>query len=570
MPPQSPTFLGVKTSPILLIFLAFISLTARANEIKRLMVVTPVYREFLSGNLARLLDSFLNQDNLSQLESLDLIFVVNESYSLSPHVREDNQLALDFLTALARREVPVRHNSLGLATRRLAEQLRNSPKIHIHVIDERGRLPFEANIGALRARGNDYALELAKNQLSSTLIAQFDADSRASNNFARVMQQSFTREELGYALAYLDFDLDPEAGVQGCAKFANYRLRLALRQLDYEVSNNTVAFGTPRIIARADYLAAAGGMPHAPYAEDAALLKALNDLRVRARYIPQVQVTTGYRARADGYDSAHHFATLNEPLALSQGATTRLEALGDFTRFLRDYVPDLLPTLESERAKILAETKQQIADRRRELWAVMSQPHRSLNWNRDPFFSMQWLHTLLSSVRADPSPANKNDAFDELEDLLPQFLGTREVTKAQEHFALVRAASQVVATLYLRRGMHTPRPADYAERSERLIREYRQLTEQFKTARRSSDKFRLALLKLIALSWRDPTLRDHLTRPQFEGPKVGTAAFETPAHDSTESIAAPSPAPSHWRRVGAMIRAWPRNLCEAAATLRGR
>lgn len=555
MPRLSQRFWGVFLHLSFSIFLSAWAYPLRAAEIKRLMVITPLYREFQSGNLSRLLNSFLDQDDLSKLEGLDLIFVVNENWGASPATRHDNLLAFQFLSALARSEERDLSEVSELEARRLAQRIRSSSKIKIHVIDARGGLPFEVNIGALRARGNDYALELAKDSLSSTLIAQFDADSRVSPNFARVLQLTFSREPLDYALAYLDFDLDPESAVQSCHKFAKYRMTLATDHLAYEILGNTEAFGTPRIITRADKLLAVGGMPHLAVGEDGALLRALSQRRFSSRYLPQLRVTTGYRAREDGYDSAQHHQSLNQPLDIDPIIAGRIEAVGDFESLLREFVPDLLPEFLRLRSDELNKLRKQISNRRRDLMHLLTHPKASLAWHRDPFFSMKWLQNLLSAVRADPQSGNVNDAFNELENLLPQFIGNGRLSQAQENFALLQATSQTVATLRMRINMYSPRPPNYQHLRSRMIEEWASINAAIRTSKRPRDIFRRGLLGLIQSSWRDSFLQSELEKITFEGPIEMVSADQHPAADVFPG----------WPRASAWVRGIQQALCEAAA-----
>ncbi len=250
-----------------------------AHSLERIILVVPVHRELLNGNLFRLLSSVANQITPKGSLRFDVVLLINDFGNVAPAVHLENVETVKWLNgfekgAASELQLTVPHSSEWSALAR--------KKLNLHVLDYTGTPYANLTIGEKRDVANQYALSLVpQSALRNTAIAQMDADCQLPIQYGATAQAYFSNPLLDFLL--MDLELWPLPGELPVLfdRWIYDELAVNYQQTSVAMAGKLPNNSTPRIIARADVMKAIGQYPLLAYAEDCALIRMLSAGRAR-------------------------------------------------------------------------------------------------------------------------------------------------------------------------------------------------------------------------------------------------------------------------------------------------
>jgi hypothetical protein len=263
----------------------------------RVSVVVPVYREYVNGNLERLLESVARQQDVD-FSRIEVVLVVNNrkvDQYLRPHVFVQNQAALRFLDR-------VKAGSDGSRSLRKAI----SAGMHVEVVDGSTE-GMPKIIGAIRQSGAQTVIERFTTERDNHLLAMFDADTVMHPRYISYIQQSLGQnpESIG-GVADMIFAVGHGASRFLYATNQSDRANFEIDDWDAAVANKVAVFGMPRIVVRLSSFIELGGFAAIDNNECHDLITRLDKF---GKLLPLwlYPTITQDRARPDGYDAASRF-----------------------------------------------------------------------------------------------------------------------------------------------------------------------------------------------------------------------------------------------------------------------
>ena len=298
-------------------------------------VVTPVYRELKNGNLARMIESFLKQQN----QNFDLVFVINNNPDIakdkSSEILEENQDTLAVLH-FVKGEVNSLPNYLSKSDREIFERARGA-SIKLDIVDLSTNGIFR-NIGLIRDIGVQRVIQKARSMGQNEIVAMLDADCTVSPDYVEKLSQTYSGGDFRSVFLMLEHGVEkysPRALYASTFKerfwFAWQSFVVSTRNLPY------TGVGTPQITATTEALASIGGVPHLEKYEDFELAKNLW-LNGQTKVLPDLRVKTNDRVRPDGWLSSKRLKNLE----LDQDRPLRAPYINFVRIILKKKLGDLL------------------------------------------------------------------------------------------------------------------------------------------------------------------------------------------------------------------------------------
>ncbi|MBY0370430.1 hypothetical protein K2X33_07070 [bacterium] len=374
---------------------------ATAGRIERFVVVVPIYQELYNQNIATLIKALYEQDFTSLgFSKIDVYFVVNHTVKADESVQIENQETIEFLTTLARGEIPRVHKFHEIL--KAVANMPTSDRLNIHVLDERGKP--SRNIGRIRDIGVKTVLaSVPDDKLDSTLIAQMDGDTHFLSTYARSVTAAFEAEKsLQFALLNLFYADQPDSVARVYQRKITTDYSSIAHQFRTANGDDMPNGGGPRNVATAYALKTVGGVPHETVGEDIELTKRLKKrFPKRGRFLP-IPVFANFRAREGSYDGKSYLIHLDEPIEFTDydlGSTPLLNSrVQEFqkTPLLKQFYEESLAVAASDYSKKVRQLRnliRVIVDERQNKTHIM-RPAEDF----PAILNNKWLYDLIDSL----------------------------------------------------------------------------------------------------------------------------------------------------------------------------
>lgn len=318
---------ALRKPAVLILTLLLLPAWSYAANIKRFVVMVPVYSELYSENIALLLQSLYTQDlSGMDFDKIDVVLGVNNTRSASATVKTENTETVAYLNELKAGRVPQVSHAHPLLARIARLPINN--KINLRVLDWTHPGYSERNIGQVRNDIFNKSYEqIPYNERSNTVMALMDGDTRVPADYVKNVVAAYQSGDVKFVYLKLTYTDQPGSDLRVYQRKITTDFRAASWQYNLASDNDLPRGGGPRITVRADVLANLGGIPKRKVGEDTILGDNLKSrYRSGGRWIP-FPVMANYRAREGSYDGAIYLEELNKPITFTPydyGGVTKL------------------------------------------------------------------------------------------------------------------------------------------------------------------------------------------------------------------------------------------------------
>jgi hypothetical protein len=334
------------TLVLILISSYFFNFVFADSKIESLVIVVPVYREFKTQNIGRLIQSIARQQIQNPDKfNIDLVFIVNHTIDTDQSIKDENRQTVDYLNSLKEKSLPLLNSNQTILKQAYKDLMNSKLDINFHILDYTQPGFDKRNIGKVRNIANNYAFKYLdkQNRLQNSLFHQMDADTVVPSNYLEYLEyllQVFANPSIKYALLSLQLTHEANSSPRVYQRIVVDSTNFYLWEFEAALKKIHPISGTPRIVTRGQTLLEVNGVPEIVEAEDRELVSKLSkSFPKQGLFLHSLSVLTSFRARNDGYDAKYNLQNLHNPIELSHCAKSKMVELEKIEKEIKNKYP---------------------------------------------------------------------------------------------------------------------------------------------------------------------------------------------------------------------------------------
>gem|GEM_PF-5801837 len=357
-----------------------------------------------SQNIGRLLTSLARQSGTDKHKmKIEVVFIVNNTKDVDQAVLAENKATVAYLESL-RNGIDPEVADGKIFLNEAAKTVLHSD-IGIHILDYTSPGFDHRNIGRLRNTANTYFTNhlRSKGLLEKGLIQQMDADTTVPENYLESLSIAFSDPALDYALLGLTFANEVSSDPRMFRLQPVDTAQIAMWEFEAVHKSSLHLSGTPRIVARAAAMEMIGGIPEHLQGEDGATVRKLAEVFPRSgAFLPEVIMSTAFRARTDGFDARYYLDQIDRPVVPSRFVAHGLHTVEHVELWLAQNYPSAEATRQNTFETLLAEHMESVEKRKETLlhaadFLVANGRLPAFTTDQDPIFHSDWFEADLKT-----------------------------------------------------------------------------------------------------------------------------------------------------------------------------